>query len=76
MTGQHPDTVDLDGTSHFITAVDGTGLFKPEEHGFRQRPMSSACWHDHALCKVTSASTARNLSSDHEAAGVVSRQWW
>jgi hypothetical protein len=44
MTGQIPDTVHLDGTSYAITAVDGEGLFTPEDHGLRLRPLSTACW--------------------------------
>ena len=47
MTGQFPDTVDLDGTEYSISAVDGTGLFVAEEHGFRPRFLSSACWRGH-----------------------------
>jgi hypothetical protein len=44
MTGQIPDTVKLDGTTYSITAVDGEGLFKPDEHGLQPHFMSTACW--------------------------------
>ena len=44
MTGQIPDTVDLDETVYSITAVGGAGLFVAEEHGFESRALSSACW--------------------------------
>jgi hypothetical protein len=44
MTGQIPDTINLGGTTYSITAVDGEGLFKPDEHGLQPRVLSTACW--------------------------------
>ena len=44
MTGQIPDTVDLGATIYDISAIDGAGLFRPEEHGLQPRVLSTGCW--------------------------------
>jgi hypothetical protein len=44
MTGQFPDTVDLDATTYAITAIDGPDLFQPGEYGLQPRMLSTACW--------------------------------
>lgn len=44
MTGQIPDEVRYAGTCYQLTAVEGTGLFDPADHGLAAQPLSSACW--------------------------------
>ncbi|MGC9668456.1 hypothetical protein ACNTMW_18110 [Planosporangium sp. 12N6] len=44
MTGQIPDEVRYRHRRYAITAVDGTGLFQPGDHGIRPGPLDTACW--------------------------------
>lgn len=44
MTAQIPDIVTYRGQQYSIAGVDGTGLFKPEDHGLVPHALSTACW--------------------------------
>jgi hypothetical protein len=44
MTAQISDRLDYLGRTFAISAVKGTGLFEPEQHGLRTVMMSTACW--------------------------------
>ncbi|NUU20196.1 MAG: hypothetical protein HOV68_01585 [Streptomycetaceae bacterium] len=52
MTGQIPDFVHHRGTQYALTAVAGSGLFDPADHGLRTRPPSTGCWRGF-LCDYT-----------------------
>jgi hypothetical protein len=44
MTTQIPDEVRYQGAWYGITAVDGTGLFDPEDQGLTPEFLSTGCW--------------------------------
>jgi hypothetical protein len=44
MTAQIPDIVTYCGQQYSVAGVDGTGLFKPENHGLVPQALSTACW--------------------------------
>ncbi len=44
MTAQFQDEMHFRSARYAITAIDGDGLFEPNDHGLRPRALSSACW--------------------------------
>jgi len=44
MTTQFQDEMHFRSARYAITAIDGDGLFEPNDHGLRPRALSSACW--------------------------------
>lgn len=44
MTSQMADQVFFEGEQYVVTAVDGTGLFDPREHGLEPRTLHTACY--------------------------------
>jgi hypothetical protein len=44
MTAQIPDEVRFRGQRYAITAVEGTGLFSPDDHGLEPVMLSTAAW--------------------------------
>ena len=44
MTTQFQDEVHFRAVRYAITAIDGDGLFEPNDHGLHPRALSSACW--------------------------------
>jgi len=45
MTGQHPDEVRFEHKRFALTAVDGSGLFDPVQHGIEPRWLGTGCYH-------------------------------
>jgi hypothetical protein len=44
VTAQVPDQVTYDGSAYRMTAIDGHGLFSPDDHGIEATAMGTACY--------------------------------
>ena len=55
-----PDTLTYQGTEYAVTAIDGSALFDPAEHGIAAGVLGSGCWRGH-MCAYAVADTALTL---------------